>query len=167
MHPRQPRLARRRLPGGAGCARAPPPAAAPLCRRRRPPLTPVRRAGCKYGCPACGLEAEWVIAYGKFIYDRFREHLSAEHPLRSDPRFGAPATGVLAAWTDADVRARMAAYADDVRDAAVLQGVEGVSLFSALEYWDLRVGHVLDLMHLFLNLGAKSASPPPPYFAPF
>lgn len=124
-------------------------------------------AGTLSGCSKCDIEGLHIG--GRYTYADNRRLLPADHPLRSDIRFGQPCNKAqYLDKTESGVRAHAvqneAAYTENpsIRgtsaDPARLNGVDFLSVFAALPYWDLIKSQLLGPMHMAAGQG-KLAQP--------
>lgn len=80
-----------------------------------------------------------------------------DHPYRTDSRFGSSDFGVIVLKDTDFIKRRMDLLKDDpslVQEPFML-GVEGVSEFSRLPYFDVASSHILCFMHCMANTGTS------------
>lgn len=110
-------------------------------------------AGHYQGCRLCtlnGVQANGVHYYGHRIM------LPEDHPYRTDTTYGPPTAFKCLNKSHEFIMSRMKImeeYPDTAKDLQGMLGVQGVSEFSRLPYFDVSRCHILCFMHCMANLG--------------
>jgi len=110
-------------------------------------------AGHYQGCRLCtlnGRQANGIHYYGHRIM------LPEDHPYRTDPKYGPPTGFRCLKKSHQFIMSRMKIlenYPETAKDLQGMLGVQGVSEFSRLPYFDVGRCHILCFMHCMANLG--------------